>query len=108
MEMAWVILVLAGFLEIVWAVGLKYTNGFTRLVPSVLTLAAIAGSMYLLALATRTLPIGTAYAIWVGIGSLGAAIAGVLLFHEPLSVLRLLFLGLLLAAIVGLKLTSAA
>lgn len=105
--MAWVLLVVAGFLEVTWAIGLKYTEGFTRLVPSVLTIAAIVASMWLLSIAARTLPIGTAYAVWVGIGSLGAAIMGVVLFREPLSIARGVFLALLLVSIVGLKLTAS-
>jgi quaternary ammonium compound-resistance protein SugE len=105
--MPWITLVLAGLLEIVWAVGLKFSHGFTRLGPSALTLGALAGSIVLLAQSTRSLPLGTAYAVWVGIGSLGAAIAGVVLFREPITAGRVLFLGLLLVAIVGLKLTSS-
>jgi quaternary ammonium compound-resistance protein SugE len=104
--MAWLYLVVAGILEVGWAIGLKYTEGFTRLVPSVLTVTGIAGSLWLLAAAARTLPIGTAYAVWVGIGASGAAVLGVVLFHEPLSLLRATFLGLLVTAIIGLKLTS--
>jgi len=103
---AWILLVIAGLLEVAWAIGLKYTEGFTRPVPSVLTGAAIVGSMYLLSVAARTIPIGTAYAVWVGIGALGAAVLGVLLFKEPLSLARGLFLAMLLASIIGLKLTS--
>jgi len=106
--MAWIILVIAGLLEVCWAVGLKYTEGFTRLVPSVLTGVAIAASMFLLSTAAKTLPIGTAYAVWVGIGALGAAVLGVVLFHEPISPLRILFLSMLLVAIIGLKATSGA
>lgn len=104
--MAWWLLVAAGILEVCWAVGLKYTDGFTRPIPSALTVAAIAGSMLLLGLAARTLPIGTAYAIWVGIGAVGAAVLGVALFDEPLGGARLAFLGLLVIALVGLKLTA--
>jgi quaternary ammonium compound-resistance protein SugE len=96
----------AGLLEVGWAVGLKYTDGFTRLLPSVLTVAAIAASMFLLSLAARTLPIGTAYAVWVGIGALGAALLGMLLFGESRSAARLFFLALLLVSIVGLRLTT--
>jgi quaternary ammonium compound-resistance protein SugE len=106
--MAWVVLVVAGLLEVCWAVGLKYTDGFTRPVPSLLTGAAIVASMVLLSLAVRTLPIGTAYAIWVGIGAAGAAILGMLLFGEPSNPGRLFFLGLLLVAIAGLKITTPA
>ncbi len=103
---AWLILIVAGLLETGWAIGLKYTEGFTKLVPSVLTLLAMVGSMWLLAQAVKTLPIGTAYAVWVGIGALGAAILGVVLFKEPLTLARGFCLLLLLASIVGLKLTS--
>jgi quaternary ammonium compound-resistance protein SugE len=105
-RMAWIILVVAGLLEIAWAVGLKYTAGFTRLVPSVLVGAAIIGSMVLLGIAVKTLPIGTAYAVWVGIGATGAAILGIILFNEPATPARLLFLALLVGSILGLKLTS--
>lgn len=105
--MAWVLLIIAGLLETAWAIGLKYTAGFTRLWPSVFTAVAIGGSMFLLSLAARTLPIGTAYAVWVGIGALGAAVLGVVLFKEPLSLARAFFLALLLASIIGLKLTSS-
>ncbi len=106
--MAWFVLIVAGLLEVVWSLGLKYTRGFTRPVPSVVTAAAIVASMLLLARAARTLPIGTAYAVWVGIGTVGAALGGVVLFDEAMPPLRLLFLALLVAAIVGLKLTSSA
>ena len=104
--MSWALLVMAGLLEVGWAIGLKYTEGFTRLVPTVLTVAAIIGSMALLGFATKTLPIGTAYAVWVGIGALGAALFGIILFGETVSFGRMFFLALLLVAIVGLKLTS--
>lgn len=106
--MAWFVLIVAGLLEVVWSLGLKYTHGFTRLWPSVVTVAAIAGSMALLARATRTLPIGTAYAIWVGIGAVGAALGGVVLFGEAMSARRGAFLALLVVSLVGLKLTSPA
>lgn len=108
MSAAWLYLLFAGLLETAWAIGLKYTEGFTRLGPSLLTSVALIGSMVLLSLAVRTLPIGTAYAVWVGIGALGAAVLGVVLFEEPLSLARAFFLTLLLVAIVGLKLTSQA
>ncbi len=107
MSMAWIYLIVAGLLEVCWAIGLKYTNGFCRLWPSIFTLAALAGSMYLLSKAAQTLPIGTAYAVWVGIGALGAAILGMILFHEPASSLRIVFLAMLVIAILGLKFTSA-
>jgi quaternary ammonium compound-resistance protein SugE len=104
--MPWILLAIAGLLETGWAIGLKYTEGFTRPVPTVLTIAAIIGSMVLLGLAMRDLPVGTAYAVWVGIGALGTAVLGILLFGEPATPARLLFLGLLLIAIAGLKLTA--
>lgn len=106
--MSWFYLVLAGLLEVVWAVGLKYTEGFTRLGPSLLTAGAMAGSFYLLSLAMRSLPLGTAYGVWVGIGAVGAAIAGMVLFKEPATMLRVVSLVLVVAGIVGLKLSSAA
>lgn len=106
MQTAWILLVIAGILETGWAIGLKYTQGFTRLVPSVLTVSAMVISMVLLAQSVRTLPIGTAYAVWVGIGAAGAAVLGIFLLGESASPARLFFLGLLLVAIVGLKLTS--
>lgn len=104
--MSWTLLFIAGLLEVVWAIGLKYTDGFTRLLPSVVTGIAIVMSMVLLSWAARTIPIGTAYAVWVGIGALGAATVGIVFLREPASVPRLLFLGLLLASVIGLKLTS--
>lgn len=107
MTASWIYLTMAGLLEVCWAIGLKYTQGFTRLWPSIFTLVTLAASMYLLSKAAQTLPIGTAYAVWVGIGALGAAILGIVLFHEPASLLRLGCLGMLLVAILGLKFTSA-
>lgn len=104
--MAWFLLFVAGLLEVCWSMGLKYTNGFTNPVPSVLTGAAIVLSMYLLARSATTIPIGTAYPIWVGIGALGAAIGGAVLFKENLSPQKMFFVLLLLISIVGLKLTS--
>jgi quaternary ammonium compound-resistance protein SugE len=104
--MAWGVLFTAGLLEIGWAIGLKYTEGFTRLAPSVLTLAAMAGSIILLGLALKTLPIGTAYAVWTGIGAVGTALLGIVLFGEPASALRLASIGLIVAGIVGLKLVT--
>lgn len=104
--MAWIILVVAGLMEVCWAVGLKYTDGFRRPLPSLIVAAALVASMALLSWAVRTLPIGTAYAVWVGIGALGAAICGVVLFKEPATPARLFFLALLLVSIIGLKLTS--
>jgi quaternary ammonium compound-resistance protein SugE len=103
---AWIILIVAGLLETGWAIGLKYTDGFRRPLPSVLTIAGIVVSMYLLSVAARTLPIGTAYAVWVGIGAAGAAILGIVLLGESASPARLLFIGLLVVAILGLKFTA--
>lgn len=104
--MSWFVLVLAGLLEIVWALGLRFTQGFTRPLPSALTLAALVGSIWLLALATKTLPLGTAYAVWVGIGVLGTTLGGMWLLGEPATPSRLLLLALLVASIAGLKLTA--
>jgi quaternary ammonium compound-resistance protein SugE len=104
--MAWVYLVVAGVLETGWAIGLKYTDGFRRPVPSILTVVAIAASMLLLALAARTIPIGTAYAIWVGIGAVGAVALGIILFDEPRDFARMFFVGLLIVSLVGLKITT--
>jgi quaternary ammonium compound-resistance protein SugE len=105
--MTWIILVLAGLLEVAWAVGLKYTEGFTRPLPTALTLAAMAGSIGLLGLALRHLPLGTAYAIWTGIGTVGTVIFGVAVLGEPASPLRLLCIGMIVGGIVGLKLSTA-
>ena len=105
--MNWSILVLAGLFEIGWAVGLKYTEGFTRLWPTLGTTAAMIVSLGLLGIAMKSLPVGTAYAVWVGVGAVGTAILGIVLFDEPANAGRLLSLGLILAGIVGLKLASA-
>lgn len=105
--MAWILLVIAGLFEVVWAIGLKYTNGFTKLTPSIITIAGMVISVYLLSVATKTLPIGTAYTIWTGIGAAGAVIMGIILFHEPRTLLRLSFLLLVLIGIIGLKVTSS-
>jgi quaternary ammonium compound-resistance protein SugE len=106
--MAWALLFVAGLFEIGWAIGLKYTDGFTRLWPSVWTGLAMVVSVVLLALAVRTLPIGTAYAVWTGIGAAGTVILGIVLLGEPATLLRLLFVGLIVAGIVGLKLVTPA
>jgi quaternary ammonium compound-resistance protein SugE len=106
--MAWVILVVAGLLEIGWAVGLKYTEGFTRLGATVATIAAMIASMGLLGIAVRTLPIGTAYAVWTGIGTVGTVVAGIMLLDESLSPLRLFCVGLIVAGILGLKMITPA
>lgn len=104
---AWMILGIAGMFEVCWAIGLKYSAGFTKLFPSIFTLITLAASMYLLAKATQTLPIGTAYSVWVGIGSLGACILGIFLFKEPVTFQRLFFIALLIISILGLKLTAS-
>ena len=106
--MAWLILVLAGLFEVGWAVGLKYTHGFTRLWPTVGTVAAMIVSLWLLGLALKSLPIGTAYAVWTGIGTIGTAILGIVLLGESAAVLRLVCIGLIVAGIVGLKLATPA
>lgn len=103
--MAWLLLILAGLLEVGWAVGLKYTEGFTRLWPSLATIAAMVLSLGLLGLAVKTLPIGTAYAVWVGIGAAGTLALGILLLGEPASLPRLLSVALIVAGVVGLKLS---
>lgn len=105
-RMSWLTLIVAGLLETAWAVGLKYTDGFTKLWPSVLTVLGIIVSMFLLSLAARDLPIGTAYSVWVGIGAAGAVVLGVMLLGEPMNAARLFFLALLVVAIVGLKATA--
>jgi quaternary ammonium compound-resistance protein SugE len=105
--LAWFALFVAGLFEIVWAVGLKYTDGFTRLWPTVGTALALVASMGLLALALRTLPLGTAYAVWTGIGTVGTAILGIVLFEEPATVIRMACITMILAGIIGLKLVSA-
>jgi quaternary ammonium compound-resistance protein SugE len=104
--MAWGILVVAGILEMGWAVGLKYPEGFTRLWPTVFTVLSMILSIGLLGLAVRTLPIGTAYAVWTGIGTLGTAILGVVLFSEPATVARIVSIMLIVAGIIGVKLSS--
>lgn len=106
--MPWMLLIIAGLLEVGWAIGLKYTEGFTRLWPSVLTLAAMACSVLLLGIAMKSLPVGTSYAVWVGIGAIGTAILGIVLFGESADAGRLVSLGLILAGIIGLKLATPA
>jgi quaternary ammonium compound-resistance protein SugE len=106
--MSWAYLVVAGLLEVGWAVGLKYTAGFTRLWPSVFTLATMAGSVGMLGLALRALPLGTAYAVWTGIGTVGTAVFGMVMLGEPAGALRLLSIGLIVAGIAGLKLLASA
>ena len=103
---AWLVLVAAGLLEIVWAIGLKYAEGFTRFTPSLVTLVAAAGSFWLLALAIKVLPVGTAYAAWTGIGAVGTAVLGMVLFGEPATAARLACIAVIVAGIVGLKLLA--
>jgi quaternary ammonium compound-resistance protein SugE len=105
--MNWLILLLAGLLEVVWAVGLKYTHGFSRLVPSVITVTGAIASVWLLAIAMRSLPLGTAYAVWVGIGTVGAFIAGIVLFGESAGWLRIASVMLIVAGLIGLKLSAS-
>lgn len=104
--MAWFLLIVAGLLEAAWAIGLKYTEGFTKPLPSILTIAGIVASMFLLSVSAKTLPIGTAYAVWVGIGAFGAAVLGIFLLGESANPGRMFFLALLLVAIIGLKFTA--
>jgi quaternary ammonium compound-resistance protein SugE len=104
--MAWIVLFVAGLFEVGWAVGLKYTEGFSRLWPSLGTVASMIVSLGLLGLALRTLPLGTAYAIWTGVGTVGTALLGIMLFHEAADPIRLVCIGLILAGIVGLKLVT--
>lgn len=104
--MSWIILFIAGLLEVVWAIGLKYTHGFTRLKPSVITVTAMIVSIVLLSWAMRSLPVGTAYAVWTGIGAVGAAITGILLLGESASLARIASLALIVAGIIGLKLST--
>src|SRR6476660_4894018 len=104
--MAWLYLFLAGLSEVGWAIGLKYTEGFSRLLPSLLTIAAMVLSLALLGLALKTLPVGTAYAVWTGIGAVGTAALGIYLFGEPATAARLGSIGLIVAGIVGLKLVT--
>ena len=104
--MAWLFLLVAGLCEIAWAIGLKYTEGFSRLLPTIVTVAAMVASVGLLGLALKSLPVGTAYAVWTGIGTVGATTLGIYLFNEPATLLRLVYIGLILSGIIGLKITS--
>lgn len=106
--MAWMILAIAGLFETAWAVGLKYSESFTKPLPSVITIVCLAISMVLLGYALRSLPLGTAYAVWTGIGAVGAVIAGIFLFHEPVAGPRLFFAGLVVVGIIGLKYATPA
>ncbi len=106
MTTPWILLLIAGLFEVAWAIGLKYTDGFSRLVPSVLTIAAMVVSVWLLALALKGIPVGTGYAVWTGIGAVGTAILGIVLFSEPATAARLACIGLIVAGIFGLKMVS--
>ena len=104
--MAWTLLIVAGLFEIAWAIGLKYTNGFTRPLPTAGTIAAMVISVWLLGIAMKTLPVGTAYSVWVGVGAAGTVILGIILFKEPANALRLASIALVIAGIVGLKVAT--
>lgn len=105
--MSWGILVLAGIFEIFWAIGLKYTNGFTKLIPSLFTIIAMLVSFWLLSLSLKTLPLGTAYAVWVGIGTIGTVIAGIMLFGDSINIIRIISIAFIILGIIGLKITTA-
>ena len=104
--MAWLIVIVAGLFEVGWAIGLKYTDGFTRPWPTIATLVAMVVSVWLLSIGMRTLPVGTAYSVWVGVGAIGTVVLGIVLFAEPASAARLISVGLIVAGIVGLKLAG--
>lgn len=104
--MKWLVLIVAGLLEMGWAVGLKYSQGFTKLIPSIFTVVGMVASFYFLSLALKSLPLGTAYAIWTGIGTVGTVILGILLFKEPIDIIRLICIGFIVIGIVGLKVVS--
>ena len=108
MSTAWIYLIVAGCLEVVWALGIKYTAGFSKPVPSAITIGAMIASVWLLALAIKTIPVGTGYAVWVGIGAVGAAIGGVILFGESRAMPRIICIVLIVAGVIGLKLVSDA
>jgi quaternary ammonium compound-resistance protein SugE len=104
--MAWLYLLIAGLFEVAWAIGLKYTDGFTRLMPSIWTVGSMTASLLFLSLALKSLPVGTAYAIWTGVGAVGVAILGIILFAEPANALRVACIGMIVGGIVGLKLVG--
>lgn len=105
--MSWVTLIIAGIFEIFWAIGLKYTDGFTKLIPSLLTIFAMLISFWLLSISLKTLPLGTAYAVWVGIGTIGTVIAEVILFNDSLNLLRIVSIIFIILGIIGLKITTS-
>lgn len=104
--MSWGILVLAGIFEIFWTIGLKYTDGFTKLIPSLFTIVAMLVSFWLLSLSLKTLPLGTAYAVWVGIGTIGTVIAGIMLFGDSINIIRIISIAFIILGIIGLKITT--
>jgi quaternary ammonium compound-resistance protein SugE len=104
--MKWLMLIIAGLLEMGWAIGLKYSQGFTKPIPSIFTIIGMVASVYFLSLALKSLPLGTAYAIWTGIGTVGTVILGIILFKEPMGILRLICIGFIVVGIAGLKLVS--
>ncbi|RID82736.1 quaternary ammonium compound-resistance protein SugE [Peribacillus asahii] len=105
--MAWLYLIIAGLFEVIWATSLKYTEGFTKIIPSIITVTGMIISFYFLSAAVKTLPLGTAYAIWTGIGAVGAVTIGIIFFQEPKDFLRLFFVGCIVIGIIGLKVTSS-
>lgn len=105
--MEWIYLVTAGFFEVGWAMGLKYSQGFTKMLPSAITVAGMVASFYFLSLSLKSLPLGNAYAIWTGIGTVGTVVLGIILFKEPINVMRIICIALIVVGIVGLKLISA-
>lgn len=104
--MKWLMLIVAGLLEMGWAIGLKYSQGFTKLIPSIFTIVGMIASFYFLSLALKSLPLGTAYAIWTGIGTIGTVTLGIILFKEPIDIIRLICIGFIVVGIVGLKVAS--
>lgn len=107
MSTNWVILIIAGLFEILWAIGLKYTDGFTKLTPSILTILSMLVSIWLLSISLKTLPLGTAYAVWVGIGTVGTVIAGIILFNDSVNLLRIVSILFIILGIIGLKITTS-
>lgn len=105
-NIAWIVLFIAGLFETAWAIGMKYSNGFTKLWPSVFTIIAMAISIWLLSISLKTLPVGSAYAVWTGIGAVGTAILGIIMFHESKDILKILFILMVVAGLVGLRLVS--
>jgi quaternary ammonium compound-resistance protein SugE len=107
MSTNWVVLIIAGLFEIFWAIGLKYTDGFSKIIPSILTILSMIISVWLLSISLKTLPLGTAYAVWVGIGTVGTGIAGIILFNDSVNLLRIISILLIILGIIGLKITTS-